>query len=510
MDAALPEAEIPVTNSPYSLVSPVTGFTAPLFQGRNVVGRCAAAVDVVSFINLDSPRSAISRMHAVLIIAPNNDAWVYDARSTNGTQIAVNSGLGVKMEPERMYQLFPGTRLTFGDVDMLFLNQQNEPSAPNYEPTTGSAHRIRSTGDLPQALRARSRSIPQAPSASKSKAEELPALREADSAKVSPEDPPRARAHVGPAAVLAMIEASAHKQLHHEDPTAQPLGFEPNLSMVELLDLSGVSPNSRRPSGTAQPTAVEGSRPPGDRPGDPCSPRDVPYLMDDSDTEKGKTKAPARQQRTKTTVRAASHRKREREEVHSPEGQSPQTRSAEPKDASQRIQEPLRVCLSGLDSTTKKRAFSLIEEKNGKVVEAAEEMTLLVVGAPATRTPKFLIAMGRGVPIVTIDFLKDPSASLDDAVRFTPPLEHNGVTLPAKRLAPLIQQRRQMRSMDGPTAIFSGRRFYVGDIPAKQRGVVTDIITGCGGSIVKKSGGTAVEIVTDPEELYSEILKGSR
>ena len=95
MDAALPEAEIPVTNSPYSLVSPVTGFTAPLFQGRNVVGRCAAAVDVVSFINLDSPRSAISRMHAVLIIAPNNDAWVYDARSTNGTQIAVNSGLGV-------------------------------------------------------------------------------------------------------------------------------------------------------------------------------------------------------------------------------------------------------------------------------------------------------------------------------------------------------------------------------------------------------------------------------
>ena len=94
-----------------------------LVEGKHVIGRSAVPLEDRWFVNLESPRSAVSRNHAAVVVCRNGDAWVEDNSSTNGTFLAIRDGDGVKLEPMHYYQLGSRAQVIVGDVEMVFTQE---------------------------------------------------------------------------------------------------------------------------------------------------------------------------------------------------------------------------------------------------------------------------------------------------------------------------------------------------------------------------------------------------
>eukprot|EP00796_Vickermania_ingenoplastis_P004427 gene4427-3226_t len=102
---------------PWSINDTHTDYLLP---GKNVIGRGSVELEGVSFVEISSPNSSVSRVQANIEICPNGDAWICDCNSTNGTFISINDGPGVCLEQQHYYQLSDGCHIFFGDVERTF------------------------------------------------------------------------------------------------------------------------------------------------------------------------------------------------------------------------------------------------------------------------------------------------------------------------------------------------------------------------------------------------------
>lgn len=128
----------------------IPGVEHRLVAGRNIVGRSAVPVPDRWFINIESPKAAVSRAHAMLLVTSTGDAWIEDNCSTNGTfvfpsTVAAGEALkaatavdsnddaaqqrfsralldvgGIRLDRQHVYQVKPGNHIVFGDCEFVF------------------------------------------------------------------------------------------------------------------------------------------------------------------------------------------------------------------------------------------------------------------------------------------------------------------------------------------------------------------------------------------------------
>lgn len=387
-----------------------------LLAGKNVVGRSAVPVEGVSFISVESPRAAVSRLQAIIEIAPNGDAWISDCNSTNGTFLAVNEGVGIRLEPSHHYQLQHGNRVVFGDVERTF---------------------VRCTGQEVVSLQ-------QAEAASPSTV----ALAVRSPSTTTPATPSKS-----PATAAAKEEAAA---------------------VIK-------APRSQRPSGSNAPSPQER--------------RTTPYLQDSEIalTSPTVSRKRSRPSETETATRPSSR------------NESDAVAECGRGENGHKLETAPIACLSGMDANQRRAVQKLLKQHGGRSVEEITKANLLVVPSPAVRTPKFIIAVGRGIPVVSVKYLE--SVSLGTIDPFIVPLKHGNHTYTAGQLRKAIFRTDQ-------TPLLTGQRYTVSALPAKVKGVAEEIVEGCGGEVYRRRSGAPAEAVelteSSLDSLYDRILRGSR
>ena len=465
--------------TPYALANPTTGIVLPVAEGRNVIGRSAVPCSDVGFINLDSPRSAISRLHAVIDVAPNHDAWISDCRSTNGTVLAIRGGTGTILEPERFYQLTPGAKVTVGDVELEFVSHSGFKEAPAPAPATSQQ---------PALIRARSKSRQGSQSSVALRPVSVPAQADNSTTTAAVHSPPSDARGISAAAAQNVVEAACNI------PARCPTASGAIASVVDLKAGSLVAAIQQLQDGTAS------------RNSNGQNPSSRPYL-DDSPTEKFVT-------REKPTSS-----KKAREEAQTPS--SPlRPSSSHPKTKAPRVEKTvpppaakappklldrrkLCVCLSGMDSAEKQSIAKSVVTMGGRIVEEISDATLLVVKYPPPRTPKFIIAIGMGVPIVTPAYFAEGAP--EAFAQYVPDLTHGKRHYASKDLVKVIAANAARGTLP-----LDGQVFNVQQMPAKTRPTVSDIIRACGGTVStkKKEGAGVTTLTEDAESVYHAILSG--
>lgn len=484
----------------YALLNAATSYPYPLFEGRNVVGRSPTAIDDVFFINLESPRSAISRMHAVVIVVPNGDVWIYDAKSTNGTHVSVREGLGIMLEAERIYQLTPGTRILFGDVELtLVVDDSNEETSELRTSVHAAAaaagvpsHVPRTLSDLPQNIfLARSSSAPRLRSQSQGRSALSAPPRMAPGVVDSmPACPP-----MSSSADVCAAEAFADSNSFSE--------IQGTKSSNNAAQKQGISPDARPGGGStgSNSKGVGGS-----------NKKSVPYLLDSQpELAPGNDKStPIKKPRPNSNCDdeppAKSRRKQKNNDAATAQKDVPVTTTSTA--ASSRWHENLKVCISGFDSQAKEVVEKLIKERKASIVNNVADCTVLLVKHPAPRTPKLLIAMGKGIPIVTSQFFED-TAPVDKASDYFPDLVHNTTKYVAKKLQHVCSLVKSKQERDGNrSGVLQGKSFFISDSVGDAKSVLTDVIKGCDGSISRRKCGDAT-IITNVDDFYHELLTGA-
>jgi hypothetical protein len=535
---------------PYVLLNMVTGVTFPLFEGRNLIGRSLSPIHDVFFVNLESPRSAISRIHAEIIVAPNGDVWVSDANSTNGTHIAVRGGPGIALGAEKYYYCVGGTRMLFGDVELTLVIDDTligesqlgaalglpqggaDGSAPPSNVMSSYFARIlsqspggvasslppipRTLSDLPAGFvtRARSRSMSRRsssqPRSRTSKGEEESEI-EQPPVKVNFPFAGSADRMVAQLLNAGSSIASAGDHVPPSLPAENVASRDDNAAVV------GIHPSSEgRLSGDPQRSSAGSNR------------SLIPYL-DDEDVRAlpppvvegrvAKASATGRREASpaaapaKPSTTVARERKQGRancvEEPEVPAKKGARTEKAAPPSIHAPAA-PVTVCLSGFDSKEKDVLTRLVKSRKGSVVDSmsAKNVDVLVVREPPTRTPKFLISMGRGRPIVTSRFLED-AAPLSRAYEYLPDLLHNGVRYTGKKMQQVLQNiHTSSDAAIKAEGVLSGRSFFVSDTVGAAKQVLVEVIKGCGGQISRKKNDDDVDLVTDADEVYRKLLTG--
>ncbi|ESL06127.1 hypothetical protein TRSC58_06204 [Trypanosoma rangeli SC58] len=397
----------------YFLLDAASGKRELLRPGKNVIGRSApvSAVEGVSFVSVESPFATISRVQAVIEVAGNGDVWVTDCNSTNGTFLAVNAGHGIRLEPQRFYQLKPGNRVILGDVEMRL-----ETAAC----ATDDAYAPKSV--------ATPLSAPLSPNAS-----DPTNLSGTHSDTLCASTDTRAATT---AAIYSLVERPS--EFAKTGAKGTDLGSSHECALDEHLgDGVGLLPD------------LEASPTPG--------------------------------------------RKRHRTQHDTTSSGAVARSTSSPR----RVQ---RVCFSGMDGTEKARAQKLAKKLGWQTTDKVIDAELLVVGSPVARTPKFLIAVGRGIPVATENVLENgDTAQLE---KYVPALSHGSHTYSAVSLRKVI-----FRTCRAP--IMQGMSFYLGALPQKVRGVAREIILGCGGEIARSPMNGARALTEESlDNIYDSVLRG--
>ncbi|CBZ30539.1 conserved hypothetical protein [Leishmania mexicana MHOM/GT/2001/U1103] len=404
-----------MSTTAYALVAKEKQY--PLQVGKNVVGRSSVPVEGVSFINLESPLAAISRMQAFVDIGANGDAWISDCNSTNGTFLGIRPGPGIRLEANRYYQLSPGCRIVFGDVVCTFETLSEAPPTPQH-----SAHPLTS------------------PSRSARKTESLGVMDAFTDNAVN----------TTPARELSK-QANAHR------------------SNVPYLEETGSL--SREPAALRETAAATKKTPHRERP-EPTTPsRPLKRTKVESAAPSSSVKV-----KTAATVKATT---------------AARTLAARP-----------HVCLTGMDSAERAAITKRVRELKGRVVDDITKANLLVVATPPVRTPKFIVAVARGIPVVSVDYICNRRTELDDARHHIVSLKTDQHTYTAAELKKVIYRK-------DASPLLQGVSFNIAALSSKSKSVAAEIITSSGGDVVstKKGGGTAL---TDAhlDKLYDSILRG--
>ncbi|CAJ1023079.1 FHA domain/BRCA1 C Terminus (BRCT) domain containing protein, putative [Leishmania lindenbergi] len=389
----------------------------PLQLGKNVVGRSSVPVEGVSFINLESPLAAISRMQAFLDIGANGDAWLSDCNSTNGTFLSVRPGPGIRLEANRYYQLSPGCRIVFGDVECTFETLSGAPPTPE--------HRARPL--------------------------------------TSPSTPTRKTESLG---VVEALTDSATKTT----PVRYPLKHtDAHRSNIPYLDESGSL--SLKPAAWDETTGMTKQAPRRERPA-PTAPAQ-PLKR-----SKVESVAASSSPKLKTTPSAKSTA-------------AGLARAAQP-----------HVCLTGMDSDERAAIAKRVRELKGRVVEDITKANLLVVATPPVRTPKLIIAVARGIPVVSVEYICNGRTELDDARHHIVDLKTDQHTYTAAALKKVIYRK-------DACPLLRGVSFNIAALSSKTKSVAAEIITFSGGEVVRaKKGGDFVLTDALLDRLYDSILRG--
>ncbi|GET92495.1 hypothetical protein, conserved [Leishmania tarentolae] len=405
----------PMSTTVYALVAKEQQY--PLQVGKNVVGRSSVPVEGVSFINLESPLAAISRMQAFVDIGTNGDAWISDCNSTNGTFLSIRPGPGIRLEANRYYQLSPGCRIVFGDVVCTFEALSEALPAPQHP-----AHPLTS------------------PSRSTRKTESLSSMNTftESAGKTTPARLPSKQANTHRSNVPYLDESGSLQQ----EPVASR-----DTTLATKKTARHEQPEPTAPSQPLKRTKVESAAP------------SLPTKKKVTPTAKATTAAKA--------LAARPH-----------------------------------VCLTGMDSDERAAITKRVRELKGRVVDDITKANLLVVAAPPIRTPKFIIAVARGIPVVSVDYICNQRAELGDARHHIVCLKTDEYTYTAAELKKVIYRK------DG-SPLLQGVSFNIAALSSKTKRVAAEIITSSGGEVVstKKGGGT---VLTDGQlnKLYDSILRG--
>ena len=399
----------------------------PLQIGKNVVGRSSVPVDGVSFINLESPLAAISRMQAFLDVAVNGDAWISDCNSTNGTFLSVRPGPGIRLEANRYYQLTPGCRIVFGDVECVFevlSGHTHTAGNTNTSPSSSTARASRKT----ERLQVTGATADLKPHGDKGKTPD-----KADSSKVHRSDVP-------------YLDESAS------------LSRENSSSPVAPTEVGGKT------------TTKKGGK------------RNAPSSASLSPAPQKKVKKEATPAASGTLAEAAKSSSRP---------SAPNTSTAPPV-----------VCLTGMDSDERAAITKRVRQLKGRVTEDITKANLLVVAMPAVRTPKFIIAVARGIPIVSVKYVCNDQAELEDARHHIVGLKTDQHTYSAAALESVIYRKDRR-------PLLQGVRINVSALPNKTKSVATEIITASGGAVIRTKKADALNLTEDQvDTLYDSILRG--
>ncbi|KEG15458.1 hypothetical protein DQ04_00071260 [Trypanosoma grayi] len=417
----------------YALIDAVRGKTEPLRVGKNLIGRsCAHRVDGASFIGLESPNGAVSRLQAIVELAENGDAWISDCNSTNGTFVAVKEGLGIRLQPERFYQLKPGTRVTFGDAEMVFDD--------NCVLSDACTRRSGVPAQTPCSLSTSFATLPGG----------------ACGERVGGGDGLRLSAALAPSVDVAATEGLSAEVEAHANTTAACDSHE---------GASGMSTSGRNES--------------------------TPYLDE--------VRKNNRKKRSRSICDATPHgciNSSTTASIVSPSPHPP------PAAAAASVQRLRRVCYSGMDAEAKGRAQKVARRNGWCTTDSVLDADVLIVASPAARTPKFLVAVGRGIPVVTEAFLEDGDVTRLE--KYVPSLSHGPNAYSAEDLRKVVHRSCK-------TPLLQGMSFQLGALPPKARSVAREVITGCGGDTSRRQPQDTVHLTEESlDKLYDAVLRGER
>lgn len=454
---------------PYMLLNSETGATFALFEGRNLIGRSPSVVDDVFFINLESPRFAISRVHAEIVVAPNGDVWISDAASTNGTQMAVRDGCAIALAAKRSYYCVSGTMFLFGDVKLVLVidsialsPQQSSGPSPLHGPFPNRPPSPRTLSDIPVCFVTRAWSTSRRSDA-----------LEGDSYFAQPESSPVLINGAQPSSSATMIGAPTASREHQR---TSPESSHLSIAHRQVFENAHESEGSELP----QPHSK--------------------HMKCGADADDDIAQA---------TV--ACSRKHSRNDGDDEAFSLPRKANRSENGTLTCISAtvaPMTVCFSGFGSNEKRAFTILVKSRKGRVVDnmSDENVDVLVVCDPPTRTPKFLIAMGRGCPIVTPSFLED-AAPISRAFEYIPDLVHDGKRYTSKRMRQVLQRTRSNDTAKARGVLF-GRCFFISDSVGVSKNALVHVITSCGGRVTDWKNDQDADLVTDGDEVYRKLLIG--
>lgn len=167
------------------------------------------------------------------------------------------------------------------------------------------------------------------------------------------------------------------------------------------------------------------------------------------------------------------------------------------------------ACVSGLDGQQRELVKRAIRQHGGRVVEDVVKAAMLVVPAPAARTPKFLIALGRGIPVVS-EHLFTSSRTFDvrDLTSHIVPLSHQGVVYSSDTIRRVIYRGDR-------TPLMHGVSFDLSRMSKSVRRTAEEVIVGCGGTVGKAKscgGGDSAHKLCDEDvaSIFDSIVQGKR
>jgi hypothetical protein len=459
-----------------------------LEPGKYVVGRSSVPLDDKWFINLESPRSAVSRAHATLILCRNGDAWLEDNCSTNGTFLVIrDGGEGLRLEPQHFYQLSSGALILFGDTEMRFM--QDEQAG------------VASTAPLRSGIRSQASQR---------------ALSAGRSARLPSQNAHGAEHRQDSLATLSSVQSVvANGSEHHASNGATRGANNNNLA----LDQSGVfaaaaatlanrdaQPSSSLSMGTVPNNMLSNDVKPPRSPTDvgPSSkPRSATNTSAPPEVEKV---APAPPQQPPSPARLPGV-KTERAARTSELAEPPARRLRRDDNRTfTTFGKAIEATLTGFDSRARAKYTRLITAKGGKVSDDwSPDCNLLVVNdATTTRTPKLIMAVGSGADVVIPAFIDNTELPACDAC---PAVKTETGTIPAAKLRDAIVKYRDVG------AALLGRTYNTADVnPKGTRDQLNVIIKACGGNVsaAKPGKGKEVTAMKDAhlDAFYNAILSG--
>lgn len=500
--------------SPYSIqLSSSGGKQFGLHYGTNTIGRCTPDLADPCFVSIDNENVALSRLHATITIAPNHDCWLRDLGSTNGTHLAIREGEGITLEPQCFYQLSGGAVITLGDLPVVFAGPDKLP---------------------PPAVKAQS-----SPSLNKQSGPDIPSLPSEQGGATRPQlsgyingtsEPPK-----------ALLGTKTPKQGQAPPKNTGPyLDDESETSIPPPQTIPPKKP-------TKQPSFMDDED---DTPAKPSAPATVPKSKaakttqapkrgrkdeSEKEDEKAEDEAPTAKKKTRPepAAKSAVVAQTKAAPTSVPAITSPTSAQGAPTLDEFRSRLPqyswpthqkLVVCLSGMDTTDRERVSNRILLLGGSIVEEVNDRTTLLVvkDSPAARTPKFLMALAKGVMIATGRLFTDQhcGGNMQRVLEFVPELSHNGTIVSAPDVVDVILYQQQMKVMGiAPSGALSNTIFTITDIPQKTRGTVGDVILGSGGKLVKTKRDEAKALslgmrhiklgADDVDKLYDAIVSGT-
>lgn len=449
-------------------MSPVnSAFRVQIEPGKYLIGRSAVALDDACFINLESPRSAVSRNHATIEFCRNGDAWLEDNASTNGTFLAIREGEGLRLQPQHFYQLTSGALIVFGDMEIRFIVEPRPDGAASTP-----------------AVRAKSASRTAPPHQQQQ--------------QLAPSPAPK----LDPAGLLSLVA-------HLADFT--DVGSSSGVDVATSRAGNASTHDSRLPQGATeqQQQGTGAATPAGDTRNSNSS---GGAMRKQKEEENGGNDAGIKAEpRHSATGRGSAFNSKAAAKRGADEGVAAADVAPPPTSRPRRDDaRPFRslgsaavACLTGFDSRARLKCAKAVQSSGGTVEgEWSSNCNLLIVNeSPTGRTPKLIMAVAQGRDVVVPAYVEKPDVAAADACPAV--LSEGGVTISSAKLRDAIWKYRDLGLP------LKNRSFFTSNIePKATRDQVNTIVKACGGTIAKAKAGSTVLLDADLNEFYNSILRG--